>query len=352
MCSRSLGRNVLTLVGLASLAACSDNTAPEPGKFNSARVEAGVAAVERAAASPVLGSLQAVARVAGDARTVPTTEPFSGLESAIQRLSAATTAGAALVPLMRESVLGKTFTYNPTSHTYAPDASRTGAPANGVRFVLYETAAAGDPIAGREIGYADLTDERRASPATAGVRLVIVTGGVTRLDYSFDLSGSQSSAAFDVHGFLSDGNDRVNFAINTNSQLFGRGGKATLDATLTVPSHDFVVMAMADGIAGTTNGDGKVDLTIHSGADELIVEAETTEGQLDASVSANGKLLATATGNPSSPVIRGQAGRELLSDELRAVGAVIDMSGAIFQFVSDLLRPAGLLLLLALGVGG
>src|SRR5690348_139187 len=106
MFSRSFGRSALTFVGLTSLAACSDSNAPRPGKFNSARVEAGVLAVERAAASPVLGSLQAVARVAGDVSSAQTTGAFSGLESAIQRLSAATNAGAALVPIMRESVLG------------------------------------------------------------------------------------------------------------------------------------------------------------------------------------------------------------------------------------------------------
>ena len=352
MFSRSLASRALTFVGLTSLAACSDGSAPEPGKFNSVRVEAGVAAVERAAASPVLGSLQAVARVAGDVSTAQTTGPFAGLESAVERLSATTNAGASLVPIMRESVLGKTFTYNATSRIYAPDPSRTGAPSNGVRFVLYETTTNGEPVPGHEIGYADLTDERRASSSTAGIRLVIVTAGITRLDYSFDLTGSLQSAAFEVRGFLSDGNERVNFTISTNSQLFGRGGKATLDATLSVPSHDFVVKARAEGIAGETNGDGKVDLTIQSGADELMVEAETTEGQLDASVSANGKLLATATGNPSSPVIRGADGHELGQDELRALGAVVEMSSAIFQFVSDLLRPAGLLLLLALGIGG
>jgi hypothetical protein len=352
MFSRSVAGRALAFVGLTSLAACSDSNAPEPGTFNPARVEAGAAAVERAAASPVLGSLQAVARVAGDVSAAPTTGTSSGLENAVQRLSAATNAGAALVPIMRESVLGKTFTYNATSRTYAPEASRTGAPSNGVRFVLYETASNGDPIPGREIGYADLTDERRASPSTAGIRLVVVTAGITRLDYSFDLSGSLQLAAFEVRGFLSDGTERVDFTISTNSQLFGRGGTATFDATLSVPSHDFVVKAKAEGIAGETNGDGKIDLTIQSGADELIVEAETTEGQLDATVSANGKLLATATGNPSSPVIRGEGGRELTADELRALGAVVEMSGAIFHFVSDLLRPAGLLLLIALGIGG
>ena len=233
-----------------------------------------------------------------------------------------------------------------------PDAARTGAPPNGVRFVLYETAANGDPIPGREVGYADLTDERSASPSTAGVRLVVVSGGVTYLSYSFDLTGSLDAAKFDVRGFLSDGTERIDFTISTSQQLFGRGGKATLDATLSVARHDVVITAKAEGVAGATNGDGQIDLTVRSGADEIVVDAKTTEGQLDATFTVNGQLLATATGAASAPVIRGDGGRDLTAEELHALGAIVGMAESLFKLVSDLLQPAGVLLLLALGIGG
>ena len=346
---------LVLVVGLV-LAGCSDGTAARSEQFNTTRVEAGATAVERAAASPLLGSLQAVARVAGDVSasrmTVGGTEWNTGLTDAVQRLAAATTdAGAALIPVMRPSVLGKTFVYDPGTRTYVPDATRPGAPPNGVRFVLYETAASGDPIPGREVGYADLTDERRPSPSTAGIRLVAVSGGVTHLDYSFDLAGSLEAATFDVRGYLSDGTERIDFAITASQQLFGRGGTATLNATLTVPRHDFVVVAKAEGVAGESNGDGQIDLTITSGADRIIVEAQTVDGLLDATFTVNGQLLATAVGDPSAPVIRGQGGRELTDGELHALGAIVGMAQCLFELVSDLLEPAGVLLLIALGVG-
>ena len=348
-------RFLILVAGLA-LAGCSDGTGPRPGQFNTARVEAGVTAVERAAASPLLGSLQAVARVAGDvsaSQTVGGTEWDTDLTDAVRRLAAATTdAGAALIPVMRPSVLGKTFVYDPGTRTYVPDATRTGAPPNGVRFVLYETAANGDPVQGREVGYADLTDERRPSPSTAGIRLVVVSGGVTHLDYSFDLAGSLEAATFDVRGFLSDGTERIDFAVTTSQQLFGRGGIATLDATLTVARHDFAVRAKVEGLASESNGDGQVDLTITSGADRIIVEAQTVDGLLDATFTVNGQLLATAVGDPSAPVIRGQGGRELTDGELHALGAIVGMAQCLFEFVSALLEPAGVLLLIALGIGG
>ena len=345
---------LVSVTGLGLLAACSDGSGPKPGQFNARRVEAGVSAVQRAAASPMLGSLVATGRVAGSASASASAgaiEEANGLEDAVQRIAAATTgAGTALIPVMQPSALGKTFVYDASRRTYVPDATRTGAPPNGVRFVLYEAGGNGDPVPGREVGYADLTDERRSSPTTAGVRLVVVSGGVTHLDYAFDLTGSLDAATFDVQGFLSDGAERVDFSIRTSSQLFGRGGEASIDATLTVPRHDFTVMAKAEGIAGESNGDGKIDLTVTSGTDEIVVNAETTEGQLDASFTVNGQLLATATGDPSAPVIRGEGGRDLTTEELHALGAIVGLAEGLFQLVADLLAPAGVLLLIALGV--
>lgn len=355
---RNTMRNlVLTLMGCLGLPGCSDGTAARPGRFNAARVEAGVAAVERAAASPVLGSLQAVARVVGDVNasrmTVGGAEWDSAVSDAVRRIAAVTTdAGAALIPVMRPSVLGRTFVYDPATRTYVPDGARTGAPPNGVRFVLYETAANDDPIPGREVGYADLTDERRSAATTAGIRLVVVSRGVTHLDYSFDLAGSLDAATFEVRGFLSDGTERIDFTVTTAHQLFGRGGAATVDATLAVPRHDFTVTAKAEGMAGESNGDGEIDLTIASGADRIEVEAQTIEGRLDATFTVNGQLLATATGDPRAPEIRGESGRELTNEERHALGAIVGMAQSLFTFVSDLLKPAGVLLLIALGIGG
>jgi hypothetical protein len=275
----------------------------------------------------------------------------SGVESVVRQLAASTAdVSAALIPVIRPSVLGTTFVYDASKRTYVPAPSRTGAPANGVRFILYETAANGDPIPGREIGYADLTDERQASPSTAGVRLVVVSGGVTRLNYSFDLTGSLQTAKAEVHGFLTDGTERLDFSITTGQQLFGRGGQATVDATLTVAQHDFEVTAHAEGTVGDPNGDGKIDLTIRSGTDVIVFDARTTEHQLDALVTVNGQTLATATGDPDAPTIRGEGGRELTEAEMHALGAIVGMAGEIFTLVTNLLQPAGVLLLIALGV--
>lgn len=346
---------LLGVTGLGIAAACSDGTSPKPDRFNASRVEAGVAVVQRVSASPMLGSLQVVARFAGGMTSTAAASVAgrwdSGLENTVRRLAASTAdVGAALIPVIRPSVLGTTFGYDASKRTYVPAPSRAGAPANGVRFILYETAANGDPIPGKEIGYADLTDERQASPSTAGVRLVVVSGGVTFLNYSFDLTGSLQAATADVHGYVSDGTERLDFSIKTGQQLFGRGGRATLDATLTVAQHDFEVTAHAEGTAGDPDSDGKINLTIKSSSDVIVVDAETVEGQLDALVTVNGQTLATATGDPHAPTIRAENGRELTEAEMHALAAIVTMSGEIFALVTSLLQPAGVLLLIALGV--
>ena len=346
-------RSFIALCALIALAACSDGTAPNEGRFDTQRVRDGVSTIESVASSKALASLQAVARSVGvvGVNTVAHKIGWSaGVEAATRKIAtAAIDGGTALIPVMRPSVLGTTFVYDPSVRKYVADPARSGAPSNGVRFILYEVDPNEQPTTS-EIGYADLTDERRSSASSAGIRLEAVIGGVTKLAYSFDLTGSVQAAQFDVFGYIADGGDRLDFSIKTNQQLFGRGGKATLEAKLFVSQEDFEVTAKAEGVAGEENGDGKIDLTIRSKLDEVAVDAETKAGKLDATFKVNGQLFATAQGDPKSPVIRGDGGRELTDEETQALGAIVGMADGVFKFVSGLLLPAGALLLIALGI--
>jgi hypothetical protein len=348
-------RWIIALGALITLSACGDGTGPNEHRFDAKNVRAGVSAIEGITSSKALASMQAVARSMGVVGTSSIAQKIgsgSGLDVVTRKLTtAAVDAGTALIPVMRSSVLGTTFVYDPSVRKYVPDPARSGAPSNGVRFILYDVDPNENPT-GNEIGYADLTDERRSSASSAGVRLEAVIGGATKLAYSFDLTGSVQAAQFDVFGYIADGGDRLDFSIKTSQQLFGRGGKATLEAKLFVAQEDVEVTAKAEGIAGEENGDGKIDLTIRAKLDEVRVDAETKAGKLDATFTVNGQVLATAQGDPKSPVIRGDGGRELTDEATQALGAIVGMADGIFKFVSQLLQPAGALLLIALGIGG
>ena len=106
-------------------------------------------------------------------------------------------------------------------------------------------------------------------------------------------------------------------------------------------------------LKGTANDrrNGEIDLVITSASDQLVVDAATVNGVLNATFTVNGTLFARATGSVESPVITGENGRALTPDELRALQEVVDIADAVFRLVDDLVEPAGRILLLALGVG-
>lgn len=343
----------LVVIGLVA-AACSNPGGPDANQehFNTRRVREGVAVIEQVNSAPVLQSFRWLGGQVSSVNAVPASGSADRLVGVVRDLAGlvSPTQSPALIPIIRSSMLGKTMVYDAAAKKYVVAPDRTGAPANGVRFVLYENDASGQPNPAKEIGSADLTDEKAASPTTAGLRLKVVSNEKTYLDYSFDLSGSIGAATVAVKGFLSDGTERVNFELTTTGQLFGRGGTVSLDAKIEVPSQKFTVTAKVVGQAGETQGMGQVDLTVNAGSDVLVINAKGTPSEVDAKVTVNGKLFATIKGSPQSPVIKGEGGRDLTADELAALQAVFGFAEGVFKLIGDLLAPAGALLLLGLGI--
>ncbi len=345
-------RGMTALGGLVLAAACSDSQGPaqDPAKFNAQKVRDGLAMVEAVGASSVLKSFGALGGQIGS--SVPTGAPaldrFMGVVREVTGIVSPRTQ-AALVPVIRSGMLGKTLVYDATAKKYLP-SERTGAPANGVRFVLYEADASGQPDPTKEIGASDLTDEKASSPTSAGLRLKVTSKGSTYLDYSFDVSGSIAAAVVNVSGYMSDGTNRVDFTIATTGQLFGKGGTATVDAKLEVTAQQFKIVAHASGPAGGAAGPSQIDVTVTSGSDVLAVTAKVSGAAVEGSIKANGKLFATITGTTESPIIKGDGGRELTAEELAAVGEVVKFSQGVFEMIGGLLAPAGALLLIGLGL--
>lgn len=345
-------RSMLLLAAVGA-AACTDTNGPEADAgFDEARVEAGLAVVERVGGTPVLRSFEALGSTMGGTAAGPSFSGAGRMFAAVQRVAGLVgpRTSAALVPIIRNEALGRTFVYDAETDRYVVDPARPGAPANGVRFVLYHVNETTGRPATAEIGHADLTDQRAASSTSAGLRLVVVSGNVTHLDYAFELSGTIASAALNVDGYISDGVDRVNFDIATTGQLFGRSGTVTVAADLEVVGRDFAVSAELVGQAGEENGDGSIDLTVTAGADVVSLQVEVQNSQLDATATVNGAIFATATGPTAEPVIRGAGGNEPTAAELHALGHLVAFTGGVFDLLGGLLAPAGVLLLVGLGL--
>ena len=350
---RNTIRTIMASGGLVLVAACADSNGPagQPATFNSRQVRDGLATVEQVGASPVLKSFQALAGQIGAPSAgsgALGTDRYLAVVANIAGMLRPQTQ-AALVPIIRSAMLGKTLTYNPATKAYGV-SERTGAPANGVRFVLYQNDASNQPIVAEEIGAADLTDQKASSLTSAGLRLVVNSKGKTYLDYAFDLSGTIGVAVVSVDGYMSDGTDRVDFKIITTGQLFGRGGTATIDAKLEVAAKQFKIAAKVKGPTGGGAGPTDVELTVTSGSDVIVASSKGTETAIDAKVTVNGKLFATVTGTPASPIIKGDGGRELTADELAALGEVVKFGEGAFTLIGGLLAPAAGLLLIGLGL--
>ena len=345
-------RTIMAVGALALVAACSDSNGPsQQTPFNSRQVTDGLATVEQVGAAPVLKSFQALGGQLGASAAVtgaPGTDRYLAAVRNIAGILRPETQ-AALVPIIRSSMLGKTLVYDPATKAYVASA-RTGAPANGVRFVLYQNDDANRPIVTQEIGAADLIDQKAPSLTSAGLRLVVTSNGKTYLDYAFDLSGTVAAAVVTVDGYMSDGTDRVDFKITTTGQLFGRGGTATIDAKLEVAAKQFKITAKVKGPSGGAAGATEIDLTVSSGTDVVVVSSKGSNSFIDAKVTVNGKVFATVTGTPASPIIRGDGGRELTPDELAMLGELVKFSEGVFELLGGLLAPAGVLLLIGLGL--
>ncbi|MFN0177800.1 MAG: hypothetical protein ACKVZ0_03305 [Gemmatimonadales bacterium] len=340
------------VAGVLMSAACSDGTGPgtDQSAFDARKVREGLTAIEQVSSNPVLTSFRALS---GE---IPTAASGNGpaasrLVGVVRDIAGmvAPTGGPSLIPVIRSSIRGKTMVYDATANKYVVAEGRTGAPANGVRFILYEELE-GRPNPAKEIGYSDLIDEKAASATSAGLRLKVVSGQVTHLDYSFDLSGSLSATTVKVVGFLSDGTERINFDLTTTGQLFGRGGTVTVDGKIEVPSQQFSITARLVGEAGNEGGAGQVDLTVKAGSDVIAVKWTGNANSVDAKVTVNGTLFATVTGSPANPVIRGEGGRELTAEEMQALGQVVEFAQGVFELIGGLLAPAAALLLLGLGL--
>ena len=148
-------------------------------------------------------------------------------------LSPSFSSAAAAVPA---EYLGVTFVYDVGSHTYV-QSDLTGAPSNGVRFLLYAvnpvTGAIVEPL--NQIGYADIVTIETSTSASVQVQLV--SGGVTYLDYTVAVGGTTSSVTLSISGYATNGTDRVNFDLDHHLSGTEQAFTIGLDYTLSVPTR-------------------------------------------------------------------------------------------------------------------
>jgi len=253
---------------------------------------------------------------------------------------------AAAAPIISAFHRGATFAYDPVLGRYVVDPDREGAPSTGVRFVLYGVDARGDPIVGQERGYADLIDEGDHSDQDIALRLRVVDGSDTVLDYATTLDDRGDRGELTVSGWLVGDDVRLDFdirAIGTNE-----GGTRTLDLTfdMGVEARDFSVSGTVSGVKEGKDGAGHVDVGVRHRDASIRADVRGDAGVLDGTLYLNGDVFATVSGTGDEPAFRGADGHALTWPERLVLRHVFDCIEDVFDFLEDLVDPVDELVVL------
>ncbi|HYC32616.1 MAG TPA: hypothetical protein VEB59_10050 [Gemmatimonadales bacterium] len=355
-------RSVATVALLALAAGCSgDSTAPD-APFDPAGTSSDVAAIDESFDAPALeayaaasdqmsavvgGSISAAIKASPSAALVRTGK--AGALRYAASLAKAYTASGGLRPSFSTAAaaipaeyVGVTFVYDIETDTYVA-SGLTGAPSNGVRFLLYAV----NPVTGMpieplvEIGYADF---RVTETATSGsVRAVVVSGGVTYLDYTVTAAGGLSSASITIKGYATNGTDRVNFDLGTT--LSGTETKLVIGIkyTLLLPTRgNFRLTIEGTSTLTETTTVTTVDLEARGDHGTVTIEGTETDGAGTFDVEVNGDLLAVITVTSGGiPTIAGADGQPLSEAEQDAMWAIWYIFAQGFDFFEDLTDPIG-----------
>ncbi len=251
--------------------------------------------------------------------------------------------GPAAVPRVPYGMRGLTLVFDPVAARYVVDSTRAGAPVNGVRFVLYDTDAAGRPVVARETGYAEITDEGDGLPDGVALRLQVVTGGSRRLDYSVRTVHADSSGLVVAGGVFGDSSDGLRFEVGL-AAVHAAADSVSVRFAFALPAHHFAAAGTMRNVAGGEGTIGEAAVAVRPGSDLIELHARGDGAATEAVVSVNGRLFARVVGEPGHVVVHGEGGRPLADEERRGLGAIMDLIGGVIGVAHGLFQPAGLLL--------
>jgi hypothetical protein len=244
--------------------------------------------------------------------------------------------GEAMAPIFPSDLLGKTFTYDLAETRYEV-STETGAPATGVRFILYAV----DPVLRRvttpltAVGHLDLTDESTAAAAVLGVKVVI--SNVTLLDYDAIASIATESVSFEAQGSISDGQATVEFDL---IQGITSGPTIALDYQLAVPESG-VALGL---VASITTANSDISLTVEHEGGTTVIRAEGDEDAITGTVTHDGIVVVTIAGSPDQPDFTDPSGNALSAEQLEALHRLFEHTDRLLDAFDDLLDPAHRLL--------
>lgn len=323
---------LLPVVALLSLAACDDGLSPDsvnPAQL-SAKMEGLASTFQDNGAFNSLLVLSAHFPTYGGLPLMAATLPLQGHQSRLSQFRRLAPVLASLSPddiqaLFPANVLGKTLSWNTTTGEYEV-SSQTGAPATGVRILIYfiDTQTNGPALPLNQIGYVDLTDESTPQFDRLGVLLRLF--GQTVADYDITQTLSTGFAELNATGRLhsADLQEFADFDMTLGASTAGDAFTVSEDITGNDGTHVFI------GLTGDLTSE-EFELRVGSGSNELTLLSETADNVITGSVLYNGTTVGTISGNPDDPTFTGVGGRTLSDDDRNALGQIL-FQAIVFAF--------------------
>ncbi|HZA92221.1 MAG TPA: hypothetical protein VE420_06310 [Gemmatimonadales bacterium] len=352
-------RSVVTvaLVSLA-LAGCSGESTPD-APFNPAGTSADLDAMNSTFASPAFASFSTFslmfdgalggspiisASVAAlDVRGKDAPAIRAAAVRSAARLAATLKRGtgsgfSASVAAVPAEVAGKTFVYDPNTISYVA-SDLAGAPANGVRFVLYAV----DPVTYTPVeplnatGHVDLIDLSDGS--TQAARVLVVSGSTTYVDYTASATTGTSSSRLTVIGMVTDGINQAK--INLQSTFSFTTG-LTLTYSVDLPQRD-VSIDLTIGSADVSQQDSPITVSLSmrgpNGTIGMSGQFTDTSGSLNITI--NGSAFARVTTSGTSVTYTRYDGTPLSDEELQVLVRVFALQEEAFISFDQMLAPVG-----------
>lgn len=237
-------------------------------------------------------------------------------------------ASSAAIP---SEIAGKTYEYS--GGTYVP-TDRTGAPANGVRFLLYAvdpvTFAPVEPLV--ETGHVDITD--LSGTSTQAARVQVVSGSTTYLDYTV----VANSATVTVTGFVTDGNHQANLSLRAT---LNSAGTLTLVYGLDVPQRDVSIdLNLTASDLGVEGGTIDLILSMSGPNGTVTMSGQFTSTGATLTVRTGGRVFATITATGGAePVITGADGLPITDEDAAALQSIFLLTSGAFTSFNQMTAP-------------
>jgi hypothetical protein len=236
-------------------------------------------------------------------------------------------------------LLGTTYVWDEAGDAYvASDAS--GAPSNGVRFLLYAvdpvTHLPAEPVV--QVGYVDVLDQ--STTTSTAMQLKVVSGSTVYLDYGISATGTESSGTVTISGFAFNGTTRADFNLKNTLTQNGSGVMLSLDYSLKVPARKLNLDWTAT-FANISESEVAVTLDLAISGPNGSVRMVGTYGASGGTftVKVNGSQFATITLEGSSALITSASGNPLTPEEEETLQTILDYYDQSLVAFADLLAP-------------